>query len=395
MAVKQIRFTKAALEAIKPPIKPEGAKGGVYDTYKDTGEKGLVLLVSHGGAKSFYLYKKFQGRPERFKIGTFPDYSIENARKKARSGKALMDDGINPASEWGSVKGDMTLGVFFDLHYLEHAKVHKRSWKQDEDNFNRQLSGLKHKPLGAIKQQDIETLHQKITKASGSYIANRMLALISTVFNHAIQKHRWKGENPAYGIEKNKEQSRDRFLSGDELARFFKAVMDEPNEIARCFFLLSLFCGQRRSNVLAMRWDQIDFSNGLWLIPMTKNGESQTVSLTAPALQLLQEMQQKAEKGVPWVFPSASSASGHMEEPKSAWKRILQRAKIENLRIHDLRRTHGSYLAMGGASQYIIGAALGHKSSAATAIYARLSIDPVKEAQEQAAKRMVQLMEGK
>jgi integrase len=73
----------------------------------------------------------------------------------------------------------------------------------------------------------------------------------------------------------------------------------------------------------------------------------------------------------------------------------LQRAKIENLRIHDLRRTHGSYLAMGGASQYIIGAALGHKSSAATAIYARLSIDPVKEAQEQAAKRMVQLMEGK
>ncbi len=401
MTAKQIRFTKAALEAIKPPAKTADAKGGVYDTYQDTAEKGLVLLVSHGGAKTFYLYKKFQGRPQRFKIGTFPDYSIENARKKARAGKALMDDGLSPAAEWHGIKEDMTLGEYFTTHYLEHAKAHKRSWKQDEANFTLHLSGFRYKPLGAIKRQDVEKLHHTITNKRGAYIANRVLELISVIYSHAIQKQGWKGENPAQGITKNKEKARDRFIQGDEFARFFQAIMDEPNEMARDYFLLSLFCGQRKSNMLAMRWDQVDFANRTWRIPDTKNGEPQTIGLTEPALEILKRRKKEADKRAKakvakaeWVFPSLTSESGHYAEPKSAWRRVLQRAQIADLRIHDIRRTMGSYMAMSGAGQYLIGKALGHKSSSATEIYARVAVDPVREAQEVAAKRMMALMGG-
>ena len=86
------------------------------------------------------------------------------------------------------------------------------------------------------------------------------------------------------------------------------------------------------------------------------------------------------------MFPSKSSKSGHFQEPRKGWQRILKRSGLKDLRIHDLRRTCGSWLALNGASQYIIAKQLGHKSPQSTAIYARLSLDPVRESLEQAVK---------
>lgn len=74
----------------------------------------------------------------------------------------------------------------------------------------------------------------------------------------------------------------------------------------------------------------------------------------------------------------------HLVEPKRTWDRLLKQTGITNLRLHDLRRTLGSYMAMNNQSLQIIGKALGHKSTQATQIYARLTYDPVKAAMEQA-----------
>jgi integrase len=407
MATESVRFTKATLESLQPPSKPDDAKGGVYDTYRDSKEKGLVLIVSHGGAKTFYLYQKVQGKPQRIKLGAFPDLTVERAREKALEAKAQIVAGINPNQERRKLKDELTFSEFFEQHYLEeYAKKHKRSWKQDNDNYKLHLTSFKRKRLSDITRADIEKLHASITKGNGAYAANRVLALLSVIFTKAIERG-WDGSNPAMGIKKNREKSRDRFIQGDEFARFFKAVMNEPNETARDYFLLSLFCGQRKSNMLAMRWEQIDFANRHWRITDTKNGEPLIVALTEPALQILERRKKQATAQVKaakakgdklskpvWVFPSLTSESGHYEEPKSAWRRICKRAKIEDLRIHDIRRTMGSYMAMSGAGQYLIGKALGHKSSAATEIYARVAVDPVREAQETAAKRMLELMAG-
>jgi len=90
-----------------------------------------------------------------------------------------------------------------------------------------------------------------------------------------------------------------------------------------------------------------------------------------------------------WVFPSATSKSGHLEEPKSAWKRILKKAELHDLRLHDLRRTLGSWQAATGANSYVIGKSLGHKTQQATAIYARLNIDLVRASVEKATSAMM------
>ena len=84
-----------------------------------------------------------------------------------------------------------------------------------------------------------------------------------------------------------------------------------------------------------------------------------------------------------WVFPS-NSKSGHLSDPKKPWQRILKQAGISDLRIHDLRRSLGSWQASTGASLAIIGKTLAHRNVNTTAIYARLNIDPVRDAMNKA-----------
>ena len=102
--------------------------------------------------------------------------------------------------------------------------------------------------------------------------------------------------------------------------------------------------------------------------------------LGAEAIEILKARQ---NNGSVWVFPG-TGATGHLIEPKRAWARLLERAGIDNLRIHDLRRTLGSWQAKTGASMVIIGKSLNHKSSSTTAIYARLDLDPVRESVDRA-----------
>jgi integrase len=135
-----------------------------------------------------------------------------------------------------------------------------------------------------------------------------------------------------------------------------------------------------------MRWEEIDFAVQTWTIPVTKNGESHTVSLTQEALAILTVRKQEVRSE--WVFPSPRLKGRPLVCPKAAWRRALARADIKNLRIHDLRRTLASLMAIQGASQFVIGKTLGHKSAAATAIYARLTQAPVREAMQRATQLM-------
>jgi len=392
MPAKRINFTKAKLERIEPPLKPEGKKGGVFDTYYDTGEKGLVLLVSNGGAKTFYLYKRVNGTPKRIKIGSFPDLSVENARKAAMKNKGLIAGGGDPHEEAKLDKAKGTLATFFYEHYIpNHAKKHKKTWQQDEKNFELYLKPLRNKPFLKITRHQVESLHNSIATNNGKYASNRILALVHSIYNRGIEEDMCK-ENPAHGIKKFKEKSRERFLQPEEMPRFFAALDAEPNDTMKDYFYMLLLTGARRQNVASMHWRDISLDLAAWTIHDTKNGDPYTVNLPTPALEVLGR--RISTKGDGWVFPSATSKSGHIEEPKSAWKRILQRAEIEDLRVHDLRRTLGSYQAIGGSNQYVIGKSLGHKSGAATAIYARLNADPVRESVEKATATLIELGRG-
>jgi integrase len=379
MAEKKFNFTKAALDSLPLPASGQRA------TYHDAKTNGLQIRVTSNGVKTFSMFRRVKnGDPERVTLGRYPDISVEEARKKAARINALIAEGINPNSDARALKTETTLQELFD-EFLKHrrnkrgaylSEKTKRSYRYD---FGLYLAKWSNRQLSKFKDTDFVKLHTEIGKEH-PVTANRVIALASSLFGYAAERKLFKGVNPAQGIKKFPENERDRFLRTDELPAFFAALAEEPNDILRDYFLISLLTGARRSNVQEMQWSQIHFERGEWRIPTTKNGEPQTVTLTPEAIEIL-----RTRQGCDpiWVFPG-TGATGHLVEPKKAWKRVLERAGIADLRIHDLRRTLGTWQTKMGASLAIVGKSLNHKSHSTTAIYARLDLDPVRESVERA-----------
>ena len=436
MSDSTFKFTKERLLAVALP----GQKGSRV-TVRDTEVAGLELRVTHTGARSFSWFRRVKnGQPERVTIGGFPELTVLQARTEATKLNAVRVDGQSPATERRVRRQELRFGELFERYIEQYAKLHKKTWAEDQQRYTQYLAG----PLGGLRLKDvtravISKLHADITISGHPAVANRVLALASTVLGRAVE---WSllETNPAHGIRRNKEQARDRFLGSEELPRFFRAVLGEPNETVRDFFLMLLFTGARRANVLSMAWSNISMDAAVWRIPMTKNGEPQNVTLSAQALEILGRMKLIGLSS-PFVFPGVG-VKGHLVDPKKAWLRMfdrdecfqiidlieaaggtpsgiidaktgdmitetiddqLARAKAEAqrlqidcqgrrlkaLRIHDLRRTLGSWQAITGAPLNIIGKSLNHKNLATTAIYARLNMDPVRASVDKATEAML------
>lgn len=385
---ERFSFTNPALE--KMARDNQGSRIVAYDTR----QPGLMAELRAGGTMTFYLYRWSDGRPHRLRIGAFPEVPVDAARDQVRKWIAKQIDGVDLAAVKRARRVEPTFKDLFE-HWLEYAKQHKKTWAEDERQFNKLLAGWHNRRLAGIKRSDVAALHARIGKEHGHYAANRLLALVRAMFNKAVDVG-FEGPNPTKGIKKYREESRDRFLQPSELKAFFKAVEGEPNETLRDFFILCLYTGARRSNVQAMAWAELDLDAAGWRIPDTKSGDPVNVHLPAAAVEILQRRQDQAND-CPWVFPGGrKNRTSHLTSPKAAWKRLCERAGIKDLRIHDLRRTLGSWQAAAGTSMAIIGKSLGHRAgSPATAVYARLNLDPVRASVDAAVLAMVTEVEKK
>ena len=367
-------FTQKSLEALLPRDKPY--------IVRDDETPGLIVKVYPTGRKTFFLNVRVGLTSEMFKLGIWPDLNVAMVREKVKKMRADLAMGKNPKTQ---KKEGVTLGEFFEI-YMERHGNEKKSSAKDRSCFERLLKPWHNYKLPEITRSKVEALHKNIGKETPVQ-ANRVLALLSTMFSKAIIWGYLKTDNPCRGVKKFKEISRDRFLSGEELARFFEALDLTENPAFKDFILLALFTGARKSNVLSMRWRDIDFERNVWKIPgeLSKNGEPMQVPLGPDVLDILRR--RRAETSSVFVLPGPG-AKGHYMEPKRAWGTLLKRAKLEDLRIHDLRRSMGSWMTIQGTSLPIVGKALGHKTSQATSIYARLNLDPVRAAMEQAVEAM-------
>jgi integrase len=378
--MSRFNFTKA--EIIKLPIPMKGRK-----YYHDIVEKGLQLSVTSNGTRSFYLRKRIQCKDERVFIGHFPDITIEQARKFALQHKSDIARGINPNFKKSEAKKEITFGGMFEEFMERYSKKYKLTWKADQSDIAKFLSHWFTKKASSITKQEIQLIMEGIKDKNGLYQANRLFERIRAIYNKHIEWG-WIGTNPTIGIRKFKEKSRDRFIQPDELPRFFKALKEESNVKVRDYIWISLLTGARKSNVLAMKWNEINFTRREWRISDTKNGDPLTIPLSERAIDILNSRLKSEE----YVFPSKLSKMSYLQDPKKAWARILKKANIKDLRIHDLRRTLGSWQVATGASLPIIGKSLGHKTQQATAVYARLNLDPVRESVNKATEAMFILM---
>ncbi len=378
MAKNEISFTKTNLDGLELP---EQGKRAVY---YDTKTEGLQIRVSSSGVKTFCVFRWLKGetKPERVTLGRYPSMTIEQARIKATDVNADIAKGINPMEKKRLDRAEMTFAKFWEEYMEKYSRIRKkeRTIQEDEKTYRNYLSVFATRKLSKITRQDCQKLHHEIASKTSGATANRALAVLSSALGVA-QDWGYMPDNPAKSVKRFKEIARDRYIQSDEMMPFWQALLDEPNRDFADFFMICLLTGQRRADVLAMRWNQISLERKEWRIPDPKNGEPLTVPLISEIVNLLADRQ---AKGGEWVFPG-DGKTGHLAEPKTAWKRILERAGIADLRIHDLRRTLGSNMAAAGVNTITTARAMGHKTLSMALRYQQLGTDPRRAAIEAGA----------
>jgi integrase len=293
----------------------------------------------------------------------------------------LVDSGADPRGEFEESRDAATVADLIDRFVLEVLpRKRPATIKAYRIMLNKHVKPFfgKHSKVADVVYADVDHLHRTISATGSTYVANRVITVLSRIFSLSI---RWqmRSDNPCRGVERNPEQKRKRYLSSDELKRLTAALAETPDKQFVSIITLLLLTGARKTEVLSMRWDNLDLDKGIWSKPAssTKQKSDHVVPLSEAALEVLRAIKPHSE----WVFPNDSKI-GHRVEPKNGWAALCKRADIEALRIHDLRHSFASQLVSSGASLPLIGALLGHSNPATTARYAHLFDDPQRDAVE-------------
>lgn len=352
----------------------------------DAEVKGFAVRVTAAEARGFVLNYRAGGRERRLTIGSFPEWSVAAARKEAGELKKLVDRGDDPMGERHDERAAPTVGELIDRFAADFLPRKRESTRRE---YAAMLDKIVRPELGRtkvadVRHADIDRLHRKVSQRA-PYRANRMVATLSRMMSFAV-KLGWRDDNPVKGIERNQEERRYRYLTGDELRRLTEALAAHSSRQAANVVRLLLLTGARRGEVLAATWDQFDIETGIWIKPSshTKQKREHRVPLSAPVRALLSEMKADAERRgetAPYLFLSRTG-DGPMVEVKSSWAALCKAAGIEGVRLHDLRHTYASVLASAGLSLPVIGALLGHTQPGTTARYAHLFDDPLRAATE-------------
>lgn len=360
----ELNFTKTAVD--KLPFSER-----LKTTYRDNGgkesESTLYLYVGKK-TKSFYFVKKARGEKVEYKIGTFPAYPIDDARKKARALAVDVDNGTDPRKD---KRESRTQGLSLEqviAQYLVEAKSRARKpiRASTAQNYQRVFSvhfskdphvlrdggkaykkparGWSNKPAKAITVDAVEAWYKKATAYSVTS-ANSAVRFLRAAYNHQIEISRKQQSteftvNPFAGIKLIEEKPRSDYLEPDQLKDWMKAVEQLSNPVSRDYLKLLLFTGMRRREAAKLKWSQVDMKRRVITLAEsdTKNSESLEIPLSDYLLELLAE--RKRDNESEYVFPS-SGKSGHLAEPRKPNHNVNSTAGT-NSTIHGLRRTYSN-----------------------------------------------------
>jgi integrase len=389
------KLTKTIVDAAKP----DGRDRFIWDDEI----KGFGLRVTKAGSKSYvFQYRVGGGRKgtlRRPRIGAHGSLTPAEARGIAKAWALQVAEGGDPGGDRTAYRNAPRMTDAFIRYQSEHADVHKKASSAKED---KRLIGLFLKPefgtrkVAEVSREQVSAFHRRMNDRP--YQANRLLALLSKVFNLCeVWSWRPDGSNPCRHVKKFKEEKRERFLSPAELGRLGEVLAKAErfelqdsdgdrlwvNPSAIIAIRLIILTGARRGEILGLKWSHIDWDRSRALLADSKTGR-RDLYLPAPALKLLADL--RPEKEAVFVVPGGHSmqerkaAERPLTNLKDPWRTITAAAGLKGVRIHDLRHSFASVGASSGMGLPIIGKLLGHRESATTARYAHLADDPVRAA---------------
>lgn len=431
------KFTKRAIDSFT-------YRGG-WDVRWDSEVPGLGVRIYPSGKKSFVLRYSAAGRKRMMVLGLFGvDLTLDEARTRAGKLRGTVRDGADPleARKAARARGRPLSELLAE--YVADRKAHgkKTAWK-DARRFELYLpESLKVRPACDITHADMARLHKDL--AHVPYEANRVLETLRHAFR--LGRH-WDfcldpAVNPAADIERYPEQKRKVWVQPHELPFLAEAIDLESSIYVRGLLWLYLLTAARKSELLTAKRHDVDMIEGRLRLPETKSGEEQSLTLSSHALAVIETLPAMAKN--PYLFPSTSKAGGHLVNISKPWARVRERATMAlwssdptaagliaaqrerlvrapkrkhaarirteptvrdilesarregvelppgflHVRLHDLRRTAGSWLTSEGVDLNTIKEGLRHALISTTLRYARLAQDATRPAFEEHGQRV-------
>jgi integrase len=367
-------------------------EGMFWDT-DSRAPRGFGLRVTKAGARAWVFQYRVKGTAteRRMTIGELAAWPITRARDRVAALRRVVDEGGDP---FGQVEAKRAAPDVAELikRFITDALPSRQPRTQVEYKSVLEryiLPAIGRMKVTDVEREHLESCHQQISATGRLRRANAMLTIAHVLFEQAIRwRMRPEGSNPAKRVERNRENQRQRYLSPPEIERLL-AALDEyqakwPDS---CDMIrLLLLTGSRRGEVVNMCWSHLDLDQALWTKPpeATKQRREHRVVLPTEAVELLRRRQAELAQEAPGrvvslhrddrVFPLSGVVAYRLERD---WFRIRASAKLEDVRLHDLRHSYASLLVAGGYSLPVIGALLGHSKPATTQRYAHLRDQPV------------------
>lgn len=353
-------LTELRLKTLKPLHDETGNGGRRYEVF-DAKIPGFAVRVSPTGTKTFVLFYRQQGKQRRLTLGRYPVLSLAEARREAYAALNKVTQGIDPQrgkdERRKSYRFDEAVETFLDMHCQRRNRDNTIA---QAANTLRQHYATKweHRDVREIKRADVLKVLDRLMQERKPAAANRSLAVIRKFFNWCAERG-LIDDNPCSGLKTPASQkSRDRVLEEQELRVVWRAAAEIGYPFGAIVQLLIL-TGQRRNEVAAMRWSEIDLDGATWSLPAdrTKNDRPHVVPLSSAALQLLAGLPNFGEG---FVFPAQGNCGRPFSGFSKSKHRLEIRSETSDWTLHDLRRTVATGMAKLGVAPHVVERILNH-----------------------------------
>lgn len=354
--------------------------------YQVADGNGLVLEVRPLGQKAWLYRYRLYGKQEKLSLGRYPAVSLADARKAHLDARKLVMVGKSPAQakqaerlrlsdDLQTVRG---LAKAYIADHLAGLACEQNATRWIEKHILPHLGG---KFLHEVTPADCVAIVERIKRKGAPAVARKVLEQLRGIFGYAVDRHLLT-LNPAAQVRAARiigsKKSREHVLGPVEIKRLFEACEAFPTSPSnRLAFKLILLTLCRKGELVKAAWEHVDLERGEWRIPSSnaKNKNEHIVYLSRRAVRLFRDLQKLAGNS-PWVLPGLDPMK-HITHTTLNQALYVARRKgnkqqwLEEMHIHDLRRTASTHLHEAGFSSDVIEKALNHTIEGVRGVYNR------------------------